>query len=220
MSRHWLRWLAPLLAVGVLALGLTLREAERRYAVRSAADARVVYLSSNGWHTGIVLPVSQIPPDRLPAKAYFPGATFLEIGWGEAGFYRAKEITFMLSLKALFASEASVMQVVGFSQPLGQFFPQNDNIEIELSTEGFDRLLTFVENAFSRGENGQPVFLGPGLYRNSYFFASDTRYHALRTCNAWVARALWESGLPLRPFLAIRSATLLDQVAPWGHQLR
>ena len=50
----------------------------------------VIFVTSDGWHSGIIVAKSDLPPDRLPETADFPEACFLEFGWGDAVSYPAK----------------------------------------------------------------------------------------------------------------------------------
>ena len=37
----------------------------------------VIFVTSNGWHSGIIVAKADLPPDRLPETADFPEARFL-----------------------------------------------------------------------------------------------------------------------------------------------
>src|SRR6185369_2850803 len=78
---------------------------------------------------------------------------WLEIGWGDEGFYRnvpdAASLTVRLAVRALFLpGNASVVHVVGLSKPARDTFPQSDIIRIPLSTGGFARLLDGLNASF------------------------------------------------------------------------
>ena len=60
----------------------------------------VIFVTSNGWHSGIVVAKADLPLDRLPETLDFPEARFLEFGWGDAVYYPAKQPTFGMSLQA------------------------------------------------------------------------------------------------------------------------
>ena len=59
----------------------------------------VIFVASNGWHSGIVVAKADLPPDRLPETVDFPEARFLEFGWGDAVYYPAKQPTFGMAYR-------------------------------------------------------------------------------------------------------------------------
>ena len=109
-----------------------------------------VFLVSNGYHTGVVVPTGQ-----LAAAAQRDGATaleivaekfsaypFVEIGWGEEHFYAAvptvAQMTFGLAVRALFRpGNASVLHVVGLPDHPRQVFRSADIVRTSLSEQGF-----------------------------------------------------------------------------------
>ena len=73
----------------------------------------VIFVTSNGWHSGIVVAKADLPPDRLPETVDFPEARFLEFGWGDAVYYPAKQPTFGMSLQAALVPTPAVVHVAG-----------------------------------------------------------------------------------------------------------
>ena len=73
----------------------------------------VIFVTSNGWHSGIVVAKADLPPDRLPETMDFPAADFLEFGWGDAVYYPAKQPTFGMSLQAALVPTPAVVHVAG-----------------------------------------------------------------------------------------------------------
>lgn len=56
-----------------------------------------------------------------------------------------------------------------------------------------------IEGGFALDNSGAPAALGPGLYGESRFFASDKTYHLFNTCNTWTASMLRAAGFPISP---------------------
>jgi uncharacterized protein (TIGR02117 family) len=171
---------------------------------------------SHGYHSGLVIDRAAMAEAAerggdaaLAAVAQrFANYQWLEIGWGDEGFYRSvpdvASLTVRLALRALFApGNASVVHVVGLSRPARETFPRADIIRIPLSDEGFARMIQGLEASFSLGPNGTPLEpLGPGLYGPSLFYRSIQSFHVFNVCNHWVARLLSAAGLPTAPVLA------------------
>jgi hypothetical protein len=74
--------------------------------------------------------------------------------------------------------------------------------ELDLSAEGFGRLVAKVDATFARGADGQPLDLGPGLYGPSLFYRAVGHFHIGHVCTQWVADALDAAGVPTAPVLA------------------
>jgi uncharacterized protein (TIGR02117 family) len=169
---------------------------------------RAIAVVNHGWHTGIVVSVKEIPEGAWPGHRDFPGAEYLEVGWGDHDFYQAPQASLWLAVKAAFWPSPSVLHVAAFRGPP---WPGAERVEIELTEAGFSRLLAFIEAAYARGETGGPVPLGQGQTAWSRFYLGRERYFLLRTCNTWVARALRAAGCPITPLYALTAGNLMSQ---------
>ncbi|WP_157961447.1 DUF2459 domain-containing protein [Microvirga flavescens] len=199
-------------------------------------DGLDIALVSNGYHAGLAIPLPALASaaggDRLtaliPLAVRFQHYDWIEIGWGDAEFYRstptALSMQWQLALKALAGQgNGSVLHVVGIEErPERQFGPA-DVIRIKVSRSGLSRLLARVERSIARGGDGQPEVLGLGLYGPSLFYRAAGDFNLFRVCNHWVADLLDAAGVPTTPFAAIlpvgivtdlkwRSAGALSQV--------
>jgi uncharacterized protein (TIGR02117 family) len=142
----------------------------------------------------------------------FAGHRWLEIGWGDEGFYTsvpdAASVTVGLALRALFMPRnPSVLHVVGLTDDPRAAFPQSDIAKIELSEVGFAQMLDRLEAGFARNQDNVPDDLGPGLYGSSRFFRGIEYFNIFQVCNHWVAGLLSAAGLTVSQL----AATL-----PWG----
>lgn len=170
-----------------------------------------IHVVSHGWHTGLVLPRAALA-GRVPALAgQFTHADWLEIGWGDLGFYTAPDpqITSGLTLQALFASRGSVLHVVGLDGTPEQAFPHSDVQPLVLGEAGFAALADGIEASFAASP---AVPLGPGLYGDSRFYTARGRYGALHTCNTWTAERLLDAGCPVTPFWALGAGNTMWQI--------
>jgi uncharacterized protein (TIGR02117 family) len=173
-----------------------------------------ILLVHNGYHTGLVLPraaLAEVAGRRghgalIAVATRFAAFAWVEIGWGDEQFYRhvptPASLSVGLALHALFGTDnASVLHVVGVTQPHAAF-AQAELGALDLSAEGFERLLAGVEATFWRDGRGLPEDLGPGLYGPSLFYRATGRFHALHVCSHWVADMLDAAGVPTAPVLA------------------
>ncbi len=176
------------------------------------APAVPVWIVDHGWHTGLVLRRSSLPPGLLPEADDFPAARYLEFGWGDADFYRARDPGVALAVRAAVLSRASVIHVVGLPLTPEQTFASQDLVEIRLSRLGFDALARFVHDSVDRDGQRAAPRREAGLYGDSAFYLSRERYHLLNTCNTWIADALRAAGLPITPAYAMTAGNLMWQV--------
>ncbi len=77
------------------------------------SDSVNLYIVNHGWHAGLILPITSVQEEQLPLVSDFPRARYLEIGWGDAAFYQAREPTLSLALRAIVKPTPSVLHVVG-----------------------------------------------------------------------------------------------------------
>jgi len=181
---------------------------------------RIVYVVGHGWHTGLVLARTDIPPGLWPEQADFPTAEYLEVGWGDRDFYMAPENTVWLALKAALWPGASVLHVAGFRGSVLARFPASEVVELRLTGPELERLVRYVHDSHERGAGARTPPLGPGLYGDSRFYPSHERFHLFNTCNVWTARALAAAGLPVRSSLTLTASALLGQARELGRCLR
>ena len=177
---------------------------------------RTIYLVRHGWHAGIVVNRSDIPPGTWPQHNEFPEAEYLEVGWGDRDYYMALEPGLGTMFKAGLMPTDSVLHVVGFRGSVTDYFPHSEVIRIKLSEAGFQRLCNYIEDSYAPGEAGPSQPLGPSLYGEGQFFLSRETYHAFNTCNAWTARALRDAGVSISPATNIRVETLMNNAAIFG----
>ncbi|MFO8024910.1 MAG: DUF2459 domain-containing protein [Pseudomonadota bacterium] len=203
-------WLSPW--AFVLWLGACAAPPEGLFPPGEGEPVIPIYLVSHGWHAGIVIEREAIPAGLLPEQADFPDARYLEIGWGDRDYYTRWDSHRGHLLKAGLWPTSSVLHLVGFSEPVTDYFPHSEIIYLELSRDGFARMCRYLDARFAR-DNGSATALQPGLYGESRFYPSRDTYHLFNTCNVWTARALRAAGCPVTPAFNITVDRLLDNVA-------
>ena len=181
---------------------------------------KTLFVVSHGWHTGIVVPRKFIIPGVWPENQDFSQFEFLEVGWGDEGFYRAKKITTGTALKAVFWPTSSVLHIVGFDGPVKTYFSASDIVKIRISDTNFNDLCGFIGRAYSRDEKGRATRLGPGLYGNSKFYRARGKYYFPKTCNVWTAQALKAAGCPINPACSTRAKSVIDQAKEFGAKMQ
>jgi uncharacterized protein (TIGR02117 family) len=183
----------------------------------AAADQRprTIYVVSHGWHTGLVIPCDDISPRLWRAARDFAPARYIEVGWGDDGFYRAPKITFGITLRAIFWPTPSVLHLVAVNDPPTEF-AGSKMVKVELSAEGFERMCAFIGQTHEYSVDARPFWLAPGLYGESAFYRARGRYYFPKTCNHWTARALRKAGCPITPIYCATAGNVLFQTARFG----
>ena len=224
MVRRWMKRFAfALAAIGLLVLFGERGGDPARYPPADGDQAVEITIVSHGYHAGIILARADIVrvamEDGLDKVAIvaerFSAHGFLEIGWGEEGFYRnvpaLRLDTVSHALKALFwPFNQSVLHVVGFSSSPEIAFPQSKTMRLRLSALGFRALLRRLEASF--GKTSAPEELGPGLYGQSRFFRAEGAFSIFQVCNHWVAGLLNEASVPVNLTLATLPAGLFEDL--------
>lgn len=181
-----------------------------------------VFVTNNGYHSGIVVPVPTLA--RLAGRdgdgalihiaTRFAPFPWIEIGWGEARFYRevsaVTDFDLKAALRALFRpGNGSVLHVVGVDGDPRAVFGPAYTVRVPLSEAGLSRLLRLADASFVRRGDGAPELLGPGLYGPSLFYRAAGTFHVFNVCNHWTARLLDAAGVPTSPVLATLPLGLL-----------
>ena len=181
-----------------------------------------VFVVSNGYHTGIALPRTDVA-DFAGGLGYaaliavtqrFDQFPWLEIGWGDEEFYRkvptVRDLTLPIALRALFSpGNKSVLHVVGVPAGPVRVFASANVVRVSLSMRGFDRLLVSLDATFAPPQAGALPDLGPGLYGMSLFYPAVGTFSILHVCNHWIGDMLDAAGLPTTPVADTFSSGLL-----------
>lgn len=180
----------------------------------SSPASHSVHVVNHGGHAGLVLRASDVPAGAWAAKADFPDADYLEVGWGDRAYYMAADPGVWLVLKAIAWPTPGVLHVVGVDAAPERYFSGAEVLEIAVAPAGLQRLIEHLRQSHELDGAGRPVALGPGLYGHSRFYASREQFHLFKTCNVWVATALQAAGVQVTPTLTLVTEQLMVQLRP------
>ncbi len=181
-----------------------------------AGAAKTIFVTSNGWHSSIVLARADVAPGRIPEAADVPQARFLEFGWGDADYYPAQDPGIGLALAALLAPTPSVVHMAGLAVDPARRYPTAEVIALSLDAPGLARLVDFIHATFRRQGRPRAAATGPGLYADSRFYPAVGRFHLMNTCNTWTARALAAAGFAVTGQGITTAEELMEQVRALG----
>jgi len=208
----------------ILAAVLTARSGDKSlYPPAAGAPTRTIFVVNHGYHTDVVVPREALAAVAgahgqtalIAVAARFGGFPWVEIGWGDEGFYReaptVASVTVGLALRALFRpGNPSVLHVVGVSGEPAAVFSHSDVLRIDVSEAGFEHMTAVLDATFARGVDGKIADdLGRGIYGPSLFYRAVGAFNLLNVCNHWVANLLDAAGVPTTPVLATLPPGLL-----------
>ena len=176
----------------------------------TATGSDVVYIVNHGWHTGIVLPAHKVFAELPRLGQRFNNAEYIEFGWGDKGFYQAKEITTALTLQAIFWPTESVMHAVAIPNNVKGYFKNSEVEALCLNDDAMEAMIKFVASSFARDRQGNVITLKSGIYGDSQFYTGVGRYYLMNTCNKWTAKSLKSMGMDISPVFKLTAASVMD----------
>ncbi len=179
-----------LLAIGVLI--------PRKWSDYSQHNCNLdICISNTGIHSNILIPIKNdifdwhknILVDKIGIDT-INSYKYLSFGWGERDFYMLTpsmaDLKLSKALKALFLSNASVIDVKGY-QSIPNYFEVKC---IKVNQKDYLRLMEFIQATFQVDAKGRKIRLGDGHTANAGFYAANGSYSILKTCNSWTAEGL------------------------------
>lgn len=210
--------LRPVIFLALLLIGITridwFREISPANFDETLPHPIPLYVVDYGVHANLVIPYEAFAfaPPALGELIRRKGpAAFIEIGWGDRGFYMEAGdwggLNAPIIARALFIPSPGVMQIVPLGASPEAFLPANRFVRLSLTPGQLRTLLAELAEAMASFE---PI--GPSLYGHGHFYPARERYHIFFTCNNWVAARLRKIGLLASPLLASFSRPLLWEI--------
>ncbi len=171
-----------------------------------------LYIVSHGWHTGFIIPVAQIIEHIPELSERFNQTPYIELGWGDKGFYQAKEITTGLTLQAIFWPTESVIHAVAVPAEVEEYFGDSEVKLLCLSDNELLSLLKFVVGSFAKDQQGKVISLKSGIYGDSQFYQGTGSYYLMNTCNKWTAKGLKSFGMNIDPLFKLTASSVMGSI--------
>jgi len=169
-----------------------------------------VYVVSHGWHTGFVIPAPEIQGVIPGLEKRFGDIPYIEFGWGDKGFYQAKETTSGLTLRAIFWPTESVVHSVAVPQKVEEYFSNSEVAKLCLSDGELSALIGFISRSFFRDKSGNLLELQKGIYGDSQFYSGVSDFYLVNTCNRWTAKGLKSIGMDISPTLKLTAGSVMN----------
>lgn len=153
-----------------------------------------IYLSTNGVHLYIVLPVKNMDSLLLSGIKHSATDNYLSFGWGDENFYMNTptwgDLTFNNAFSALFLKSTTLLHINRYKQKY------SDWVEIKLNEPELQKMNAYLQNTFETDKNGLKIILeNKGYSSTDDFYKSKGSYSCFKTCNSWVNTGFRESGL-------------------------
>ena len=169
-----------------------------------------VYVVSHGWHTGFVIPAPEIQGVMPELERRFGNTPYIEFGWGDKGFYQAKETTLGLTLRAIFWPTESVVHSVAVPQKVEEYFLNSEVAKLCLNDGELSALIGFISSSFFRDKSGNLLELQKGIYGDSKFYSGVGDFYLMNTCNRWTAKGLKSIGMDISPKLKLTAGSVMN----------
>jgi uncharacterized protein (TIGR02117 family) len=179
-----------------------------------ADEGVVVFVNTNGVHTGIGMPVANEVMDWRP---FMPAAhlkapieaDYLFVGYGHRAFYLETEswadLSLSLAANAAFGGGATLVHVDHVRSP-GEGPEQR---AVTLSREEYRRLVAFVRKRFALDGAGRTIpLIGRGYGEHDMFYEAVGGYSLWLTCNEWTGRALRAAGVRMGFWTPLEQAVM------------
>jgi uncharacterized protein (TIGR02117 family) len=164
------------------------------------AQGVTIYVTDNGYHTGLILPVdaqnidlslvfrgSDLPDPHLMGR-------WLVFGWGDQEFYLNtpswEEFKPQTALAAFVGSNAALLHVDHLMRPEQAYRTR----PIRLTPAQYRMLVQRILADTKRGADGFPTAI-PGYGQRDVFYPAKGRYSLTHTCNNWTAEVLADAGV-------------------------
>lgn len=168
---------------------------------KSPDDGIQIFVETNGFHTGIIMPIwsdvydwgTLIRPEHMADPSKY--GSHILVGWGHGGVYRNarhwKDLRIADALSAVIGSEDTLVHVYHLNYP--QAYPHYRR-GFKVSEEEYRKIISAILPRFVRDSSGQPQ-ASPGYGDDDLFYRSRGRYSAFYTCNNWTSDVLRQAGI-------------------------
>lgn len=166
-----------------------------------AEEGILVFVNSNGVHTGIGMPTVSDEMDWRPlvpaAHLRAPiAADYVFIGYGNREFYLETagwaELSPGTAVRAAFGGGPTLLHVDHVQAP-GEGSEQR---ALRLRPDEYRRLVAFIRSRFKLDAAGRTLpVLGRGYGAHDMFYEAHGGYSLWLTCNEWTGRALRAAGV-------------------------
>ncbi|MCX2741686.1 TIGR02117 family protein [Pontibacter anaerobius] len=162
-----------------------------------------IYVTSNGVHTDIIVPVSSPYIDwreKLPAHQFGNVDStyrYIGFGWGDRKFYmETPEWTDLTPKVAITAALWPTRTAMHVEYIRNKLVPTRRQRPLRISPEQYRQLISYIDNSFVQQENGRYLHISNSGYAGQdTFYEANRKFYILKNCNNWVNQGLKSMGV-------------------------
>lgn len=169
-------------ALGVALLLAVAGCATRAPVCLAAPGGDTAYIIDRGWHVDLGIAVGSLDGGLAMFRDVFPGARAVVFGYGKRTFLTAPPDDWSEYLLGPIPGRATI-EVAGLLVLPDAAYAPGEVTALPLPPGGAARLSAFIWRDFASAHR-------IGLGHGTLFYAANSRYSLLHTCNTWAADAL------------------------------
>ncbi|MEJ8803944.1 TIGR02117 family protein [Pontibacter sp. H249] len=169
----------------------------RSFAQSSSPDSVEIYVTSNGVHTDIIVPVVTPYIDwrtKIPLH-HFGNVdstySYLAFGWGDRRFYMETpkwgDLKPGVAMSAAFWPTSTAMHVEYIKSRLR---PNKYQRPILISAQQYENLISYINESFQKQNGNYMHISNSGYFHNDTFYEAHGKFYLLKNCNNWVNHGL------------------------------
>ncbi len=174
------------------------------YAQAQAQEEPIeIYVTSNGVHTDIIVPVST--PfidwrDKLPLHHFGSVDStyrYIGFGWGDRKFYmETPEWTDLTPKVAITAALWPTRTAMHVEYIRARLVPTKRQRPIHITPAQYRQLIAFIDKSFVQQQDGSYLHIsGSGYSGRDTFYEANGKFYILKNCNNWVNYGLKSMGV-------------------------
>jgi hypothetical protein len=178
----------------------------------------VIWVVSNSYHTGLVLPLAWLEECGFRAPASVRGAKWINVSWGDRiAYLQERWLTPWEAARALFSRSDSVVEMIRVDYDPRWVFPNQEIYQASVDAGCGALLAAFLNHCAAPASGGDDwaVIAGPTWGRGA-LLASPHSYGFPRLCNSWTAGALEACGYSFDPVARIFAGALVARCRRQG----
>ncbi|QCK14460.1 TIGR02117 family protein [Mangrovivirga cuniculi] len=159
----------------------------------SSAGENQIYLSTNGVHADIIIPIDYFDSAFINQLDTNPTVEYLSFGWGDENFYLNTttwaDLTVKNAITALFVDSPTLIHLTKYSNVSDHWVKTNIN------HQQLGKLKSQIVSSFEYDNGKVQLLEGAGYHSNDNFYKATGSYNLFNTCNSWTNKVLKNSGL-------------------------
>ncbi len=172
------------------------------FAQASEPDAIEIFVTSNGVHTDIIVPVKTTYIDwrsKIPLHHFEnldSSYAYIGFGWGDRRFYMQtpewSDLKLDVAITSAFWPTRTAMHTEYIKYKLQ---PNSHQRPILITPEQYKSLIKYIDESFQKKEGQYIHISNSGYSHKDTFYEANEKFYLLKNCNHWVNQGLKAMGV-------------------------